>query len=384
MAHRYDDLDLDELRQRHSVKWREHPPDVLPAWVAEMDYPLARPVVDAIQAALRRGGDVGYPPDGVVPQLAEAYAGFSRRRFGWAPDPARVFVLPDVMRGVELWIELCTGPGDAVVVNTPVYPPFLHAVRDSGRRLVEAPLRRGLDLTALAEAFRAGARLWLLCNPHNPTGHVVPEDDLRAAAALCERYGVRVVADEVHGLLTYAGARHVPFASLGADAAARTLTVTSATKAWNFPGLKCAVAVPGSAQDAALLAGLPLRARMGAGLLGIDAVTAAYSAGEPWLEDTLGYLDGNRRLLRELLSERLPAVRYDLPEATYLGWLDCRALQLRPDPYTVFLERGRVALYDGAQFGAPGRDFVRLNFATSRAILTEVVDRMASAVHEGR
>jgi cysteine-S-conjugate beta-lyase len=380
----FDDLELDRLRERHSVKWRTFPPDVLPAFVAEMDFPVAPVVADAVTASLARGGDFGYALDRVVPELASAFAGFAQRRYGWTVDPDRVYVLPDVMRGVELWIDRFTGPGDGVIVNTPVYFPFLQVIRDSGRRVIEAPCVRGaarweLDLDALEAAFRAGHRLYLLCNPHNPTGRVLSRGDLSAVAELTERYDVQVVADEIHAPLVYDGCAHVPFPTLRPSAAQRTLTLHAASKAWNLAGLHCAVAVPDSAADAAYLSGLPYRTRGGAGILGIDATVAAFNDGEPWLDSLLTYLDGNRRLLGSLLAERFPSVDYVPPEATYLAWLDCRSLGLGDSPAQAFLDRARVAVNDGAAFGGSGPGFVRLNFGTSRALLTEAVTRMASA-----
>jgi len=385
VTHGFDDLDLERLRERHSVKWRTFPPDVLPAFVAEMDFPVAPPVAEAVSASLVRGGDFGYALDLVVAELAEAFAAFAERRYGWAVDPGRAYVLPDVMRGIELWIAGFTRPGDGVVINTPVYYPFFQVIRDSGRRVIEAPCVRGadrweLDLDAMEAAFRAGHRLYLLCHPHNPIGRVLSLAELGAVAELTDRYDVRVVADEIHAPLVYDGRPHVPFASLGPSAAARTLTLHAASKAWNLPGLHCALAIPGSAADSAYLSRLPHRTRGPAGILGIDASVAAFTEGEPWLDALLAYLDGNRRALASLLAEQIPAVDYLPPEATYLAWLDCRGLRLGETPARAFLDRGRVAVNDGAPFGSPGDGFVRLNFRTSRALMAEAVARLAATV----
>jgi len=380
----FDGLDLAALRERRSVKWRRFPPDVLPAFVAEMDFPAAPPVREALAAAVERS-DFGYAPELVVPELAEAFAGFAGRRFGWAVDPAHTYVLPDVMRGIELWIDAFTAPGGGVVVNTPVYFPFLGAIRQAGRRIVEAPFVRGparweLDLDSLEAAFAAGNRLYLLCNPHNPLGRVLSPQELAAVGALAVRYDVRVVADEIHAPLVYPGRRHTVFATLDPQLAARTLTLHSASKAWNLAGLHCAVAVPGSATDEAHLAALPYRIRGPAGILGIEATVAAYREGEPWLDELLAYLDGNRGRLAELLAQALPDVDCVPAEGTYLAWLDCRSLGLGDEPARAFLDRGRVAVYGGAVFGPSGRGFVRVNFATSRALLEEIVRRMRATL----
>ncbi len=377
----FDDLDLRALHARRSLKWSVYPPDVLPAWVAETDFPTAPPVLAAARACVERG-NFGYPND-EAPALGEAFSAFAAAHWNWSVDPARVITLPDVMRGIDLALELFTTPGDGVVVDSPVYFPFLEAVATAGRTLVENPVvlrdgRYSLDLEGLERAFAAGARGYLLCSPHNPVGRVWSRDDLTRIVELAHRYGVTVVADEVHAPLTYPGAQHTAIATLpGANDV--VITLTSATKAWNLPGLKCALMVPGSAAHHAAVMALPMRARMGASMVGYDALVAAYAAGGAWLDEQVAYLDGNRRLLADLLTENLPKIGYVVPDATYLAWLDCRALGL-DDPAARFLERGRVALSDGRPFGGKSDGFVRLNFGTSRAILTEIVDRMASAL----
>lgn len=379
-----DALDLATLRRRTSVKWRQFPPDVLPTFVAEMDYPLAEPIRRALHAVVD-ADDLGYPSvDGAYPRLPAAFARWAADTLDWPVEVADVLVLPDVMVGVELALRVGTAPGDGVVVNTPIYPPFLSAVADAGRTLVESPLhlvdgRWEADLDDLAARFAAGARAYLLCNPHNPTGRVSSAAELSRVLALAAEYDVLVVADEIHAPLTLPGARHTVAATRPEAAGVRLLTVTSASKAWNIPGLKCALAVPAHPGLRADLAALPFRARIGASLPGIEAAAVAFEEGGPWLAAVLGHLDRNRRLLVDLLADRLPAVGYLPPEATYLGWLDCRALGLA-DPAATFFSAGRVAVGDGAIFGPPGAGFVRVSFATSAAVLTEIVDRMAAAV----
>ena len=385
-AYGFDDLDLARLRERRSEKWREFPLDVLPAWVAEMDFDAAPPVAAAVRAALERGGDFGYAVDLRAPALSAAFCGFAERRYGWAVDPERTYLVRDVMRGVELWIEGFTDPGGAVVTTSPVYYPFGAAVGEARRRLVEVPVCPDaaagwvLDLAGLAAAFRAGARLLLLCNPHNPVGRAYTEAELRAVAELADRYGVRVVADEIHAPLVFPPARHIPFAALDPAVADRTLTLHSASKAWNLAGLLAAVAVPGNPADEAWFTGLSYRHRGAAGILGVEASAAAFTEGEPWLDALLEHLMLVRGHLGALLAEHLPGVAWVPPQATYLAWLDCRSLGLGPSPAAAFLERGRVAVNDGSTFGAGGAGFVRVNFGTSRAVVTEVVRRLAAAL----
>jgi cysteine-S-conjugate beta-lyase len=222
---------------------------------------------------------------------------------------------------------------------------------------------------------------YLLCNPHNPTGTVFTRPELLAVAELADRHGVRVLVDEIHAPLVHPGAVHVPFLSLAdvAPAAAGGFAFESASKAWNLAGLKAALAVAGPA-SAGLLDRVPRDIVTGGGLFGVIASQAAFADGQSWLDGLLAGLDANRRLLAELLAVRLPAIGYRPPEGTYLAWLDCRRLDLPGEASAVFLQRGRVAVNPGRDFGPPGAGFVRLNLATHPDILTEAVERMAAAL----
>jgi cysteine-S-conjugate beta-lyase len=381
MRNGFEDLDLDRLRRRRSEKWRAHPPDVLPAFVAEMDYDLAEPVLAALRAAVDLS-DCGYAqPAG----LGETFATFAASRHGWAVDPGRVHLVPDVMAGVDAILALATEPGDGVVINPPVYPPFFAHISGGRRRVVEVPLTRTegtweLDFAGLEAAFAAGARAYLLASPHNPTGRVFSAADLGRIAALAERYGVLVLSDEIHASLTLPGARHTPFVALGGAAAEHGVTLASASKAFNVAGLKGAVAVAGSASVQRLLERLPASCQYGAGLFGVLSSLAAWSSGGEWLDALLAQLDHARTEFGRLLADKLPGAVYTPPEASYLAWVDCAGLGLGPEPAEVFLDRGRVALGRGLDFGAPGDGFVRVTIGTSSALLAEIVDRMAAAV----
>jgi cysteine-S-conjugate beta-lyase len=238
-----------------------------------------------------------------------------------------------------------------------------------------------LDLAGLEHAFAAGARAYLLCSPHNPVGRVWTRAELEAVAALADRYGVLVLVDEIHAPLVYGPHRFVPFATLEAPAAREAISFVSASKAWNLAGLKCALAVAGSARGAALMSGMGEEVAYGAGLFGAVANTVAFDQGEPWLDELLVALHANRGYLHTLLAEHLPALRWrpEDVQATYLAWLDCSPLRL-DDPAGVFEQRGRVALEPGPIFGTGGDGYVRLNFATSPAILDEAVRRMRAAI----
>jgi cystathionine beta-lyase len=373
-------LDLAALRRRHSMKWRRYPDDVLPLWVAEMDTPLAPPVAEALLSGVR-GGDTGYA---TVGRLAEAFAGFAYNRFGWWPDPAHCALVGDVAQGIVEVLNVVTDPGDVVLIGGPTYPPFRRIVPRAGRQLRESPMLRGadgrfrLDLDRLASDLAApDVTAYLLVNPHNPAGTVPTRSELVAVATLCEENGVRLLSDEIHAPLVFPGPRFVPVLSL--PEAERAIAFVSASKAWNLAGLKAALAVAGP-EAVADLRKVPEDAEIAAGLFGVLASDAAFRAGEPWLDDLMAGLDHNRTLLESLLAKHLPGVGYAVPEATFLAWLDCSDLGLGDDPAAVFLERGRVALSPGPDFGGMGRGYARLNFATSPAILTEGVQRMAAAV----
>ncbi|MEU9918495.1 MalY/PatB family protein [Streptomyces sp. NPDC051001] len=392
-------LTLEQLRRRTSMKWRTHPEDVLPLWVAEMDVPLAAPVVEALHSALDLG-DTGYP---FGTAYAEALAAFAQERWGW--DGLRVehtAIVPDVMLGIVEVLRLITDPGDAVVVCSPVYPPFYAFVGHDAREVVEARLGPDLrvDPRALEDAFvrarRGGRRAaFLMSNPHNPTGVVHTRQELEAVAALARRHGVRVVSDEIHAPLVLPGATFTPFLSV--PGAENAFMLASASKAWNLAGLKAAVAVAGpEAADELRL--LPEEVGHGPSHLGVIAHTAAFREGGGWLDELLLGLDANRRLLGELIAEHLPEVGCVRPEGTYLAWLDCRGLGLHDDddhdtdgpgvvsdvagPARMFLDKARVALSSGHVFGSGGEGHVRLNFATSPAILREALARMGRAVRD--
>ena len=371
---------LHALRERRSVKWRLYGPDVLPLWVAEMDVVPAEPVQRAVVEAVR-SGDTGYP---WAPDYAQALSVFATRRWGWSPDPDTMQIVPDVMLGVVEVLKLLTGPGDAVVVNSPVYPPFFAFAGHLGRHVVEAPLSPlgRLDPEAVeracAEATRGGGRAaYLLCNPQNPTGAVHTASELTAVLEVATAHGVRVVADEIHAPLAHPGVRFTPVASLAAGATA--VSLMSASKAFNLAGLKAAMAVPGpgAADD---LARIPEEVSHGASHVGVIAHRAAYLEGGPWLDALLAGLEQNRRLLAALLAKHLPEVGFREPQGTFLAWLDLTAYGLGPDPAAVLRERAKVALHPGPGFGAGGEGHARLNFGTSPEILREAVARIAAAL----
>ena len=376
---------LAALRQRTSEKWRTYPDDVLPSFVAEMDFDLARPIIDAVAESMA-ASDAGY---GHIGRLGEVFAGFAASRLGWSPDPARIFAIPDVMTGITEMITALTPPGSGVVISPPVYSPFFFRVGFAGRRVVEAPLRRRddggyeLDAESLDRALSEdGVSAYILCSPHNPVGRVWTAQELTTVAGLCHARGVLVLADEIHAPLVLPGAAQVPFLSLDHPVTARTIAFTSASKGWNIPGLKCGLAIAGSPELATVLT--ERWEALAPGLLGVHASVAAFEQATGWLDALLAQLDRNRDLLARLLAGQLPQIRYRPPEASFLAWLDCRelggALGGGDDPAAGFLERGRVALASGTGFGAQGRGFARLNMGTTEPLLAEAVRRMTAAL----
>jgi cystathionine beta-lyase len=382
LLHPLRDLDEAALRARTSLKWREYPPDVLPLWVAEMDVVPAEAVVDALGRAIA-AGDTGYPYGN---DYAEAFADFAAQRWSWEGlDSTRTAYAADVMTGLVEAIRLVSGPGDPVVLNPPVYPPFFGFTEHAGRSVVEAPLGPDgrLELDALEAAFvRAGASgrpiTYLLCNPHNPTAVAHTLTELSAVAALARTYRVRVVVDEIHGPLVADG--FVPYLSVPGTEDA--FVVTSASKAWNLAGAKAALIIAGEAA-AGDLARLPEVVSHGPSRLGMLAHTVALREGVGWLDAVQAGLADNRRLLADLLAHHLPEMSCVHGGATYLAWLDCRALGLGDDPAAAFLEQGRVALNSGLTFGTGGAGHVRLNYATTPEILTQAITRMAAVVAAG-
>jgi cystathionine beta-lyase len=379
-----DQITVQDLRRRGGVKWSSADPEVLGAFVAEMDFGTAPAVEDALRAAVGRQ-DFGYLTPAAATELAETVAAWLDRRYGWTVDPARIRPLPDVIKGLEAAITVFSRPGSPVIVPTPAYMPFLAVPPALGRAIIQVPMvtdggRAVLDLDGIAAAFRAGGHLLILCHPANPAGRVYTPAELRAVAEVAAAHGGRVFADEIHAPLVYPGHQHVPYASVSATAAGHAITATSASKGWNLPGLKCAQLILSNGADEGAWAQAGLLYERGASTLGVVANTAAFAYAQDWLTEILGYLDRNRMLLAELLAEHLPTVRYTPPEGTYLAWLDCRDLGLGDHPGEFFLEKAHVLVNDGPTFGAGGNGHVRLNFATPRPILTQIVRQLADAV----
>jgi cystathionine beta-lyase len=367
---------LDVLRSRTSEKWREYPDDVIPMFVAEADFPLAEPIAAALHAAVE-SGDTGYVASRTG--LPRAFAGFAERRWGWSLASAHVQTTADVSMGiVEILRRIDVGSG--LVITPPVYPPFYMLAAEAGVPVMDVQLTAGgaLDLEGIEAAFDEGARAVLLCNPHNPLGHPHDVASLSALAALADAVGAIVISDEIHAPLTHSDASFTPWLSVS-DASRRVgFALHSASKAWNIAGLKCAMMIADDPDRIAFLRSFPDEVAWRTGQFGVIASVAAYDAGDEWLDRAVLTIERNRRTLVARLAEELPVARVHEPRAGYLAWVDLRALDWDGDPADVILERAKVALRTGADFGPGGAGHVRVNLACDPALLDEAIDRIVS------
>jgi cysteine-S-conjugate beta-lyase len=386
LEHPFDAITEDELRAVGGKKWTAFP-GATGAWIAEMDFGTAPAVVRALQEAVA-GVGLGYLPAAHLAAAREAFAGFAADRYGWTVAPDDVHPVADVLTAMQAVVRLYSRPGSKVILPTPAYMPFLTLPGDLDRELIQVPMARETgpagerhvyDLDALDAAFTAGGHMLVLCNPHNPIGRVLERSEMLAIAEVVDRHDGVVFSDEIHAPLVYAPHRHVPYASVSPQAAAHTVTAASASKAFNLPGLKAALLI---VHDDAARATWRARGHVytdQASTTGVIAAAAAFAQGREWLDDVVGYLDGNRRLLAELLADHLPGVGYVPPEGTYLAWLDVRALGL-DHPAVFFRQHARVAATDGALCGDAGAGHVRFNLAMPRPVLRDAVTRMGAAV----
>jgi cystathionine beta-lyase len=375
------DLIVDRLHS-DSVKWCLYEEGVLPLWVADMDFPAPEPVIDALRQRVEHGV-FGYcqPPE----ELREVVQERLDRLYGWEVREEEILFIPGVVAGFNLVCRAIGKPGDGVVVQPPIYPPMLSAPGNSDRKCTHAPLVEGseryeVDFDAFAAAIAEQAALFLLCNPHNPSGRVFDRGELERMAELCLARDVVICSDEIHCDILLDGHRHIPIASLDPAVAHQTITLFAPSKTFNIPGLKCSVAV---VQNPDLLEALN---RTAAGImphvnvLGYTAALAAYRDSGEWLEELLVYLEENLDFLLTYLETRMPAIKCKRPQGTYLAWLDCRDIHIPGTPHQFFLEEARVALNDGERFGAGGTGFVRLNFGCPRPILAQALERMRTAL----
>ncbi|MCE4027062.1 aminotransferase class I/II-fold pyridoxal phosphate-dependent enzyme [Microbacterium sp. Au-Mic1] len=385
-AQEWDAIGIDRLREIGSLKWSVFP-EAIGAFVAEMDFPPAPAIAAAMKDAID-DGLTGYLPAAVRTRMTEATARWQKERYGWDVPADRIRAVPDVLTALRATIDFFTEPGSKIVLPTPAYMPFLTIPAMHDREIVEVPMlvdsgRHVYDLEGIDRAFADGGGLLILCNPYNPLGRVFERAELEAVAEVVARHGARVFSDEIHAPLVFAPHRHVPYASISAVTAGHTITAASASKAFNLPGLKAAQVILTNDADAETWARPEVAwAEHGTANLGVIATTAAFDDSRDWLDDTLDYLDGNRRLLGELLAEHIPGMGYRAPEGTYIAWLDARALGIEGSPAAFFREHAGVAMTDGIACGAAGEGYLRFILATPRPVIEQAVRQMAAALCE--
>ncbi|HEX9126976.1 MAG TPA: PatB family C-S lyase [Methylomirabilota bacterium] len=373
-----------DRRSTESNKWHKFPPDVLPLWVADMDFPSPEPVIRALRERVEHGF-FGYGAE--QPEFHEVTCDRLLKRYGWRVPPEALVLLPGVIAGFNMAARAVASPGDGILMLLPVYPPILRLPdnikmsRDGVDLVRGADGRYTIDVDTFERAITPLTRMFLLCNPHNPVGRVFTREELARMAEICLRRDLVICADEIHGELIYPGHQHVPIASLDPEIEARTITLIAPSKTFNLAGLRCAVAViPNQALREKFVASR-LDMVQTPNILGYTAMLAAYRDGQPWLDELLRYLESNRDFLVKHVRANFRGIEVGVPEATYLAWLDCRKAHIpNNDPFTFFLETGKVSFNDGATFGRGGQGFVRLNFGCPRSLLTEGLERMGTAL----
>lgn len=379
---------LQHLQNRKSEKWRAFPREILPMPFAVMDFELAEPIKDVITGMIQ-DSDAGYL--GEIPELGANFATFASNRWGWKVNPEQVRIAPDVGVAVIEVARLIARPGAKIIINTPVYYNFFNWISEIHCEAVDVPLIAPdtlgdpyrLDLEAIEACYQEGARVHILCHPHNPVGSIYPIEDLRQLADLAHRYSVTILSDEIHSPLIYGQRQFKPFLSVSASAQEVGIAFVSATKAFSFAGLKCAQMIAQSERTAEILRRLPHAIHSRASLYGAVASSVAYGQCEPWLDAVIEYLDNARNHLAKLISAKLPSVSYCKPDAGYFGWLDLRGVLEERQIQNVanlMIEHGRIAVASGSLYGPGGHGFIRINFATSGAILEEAVERIALAL----
>ncbi len=381
MNHRFDEVP--SRRETESIKWRFFDEDVLPMWVADMDFYSPEPVIRALRARVEHGV-FGYPDD--MPDLQQAIVERLERLYNWRVMPEDVVLMPGVVSGLNLACHAYARPGGGVLIQTPVYPPFLSAPANAGLRRDQMQLTQladgsyEIDFDAFEAAINDQTAMFILCNPHNPVGRVFRQDELARMAEICLRHNVLICSDEIHCDLIFDHRHHIPVATLDPEIARHSITLMAPSKTFNIAGLECSFAV---IPDAGMRKQYQ-QARQGmvgsVNLMGLVAGLAAYRYGQPWLDSLLAYLQANRDWLYDAVHSRMPGVQMSRPEGTYLAWLDFRTAGLAGCPQEFFLKEARVGLNDGAMFGAGGEGFVRLNFGCPRSMLEETVERMCAAM----
>ena len=380
----YDFEHFPDRRQTESVKWGVYDPDVLPMWVADMDFISPAPVMEALQKRVQHGV-FGYPM--VTGEMKEVVVRRMAERYGWKVEPEDLLFVPGVVPGFNLVCQTFAGAGDSIIMQTPVYPPFLEAPQNAQAEKIEIDLKQEssgryvTDAAAFEAGIKPNTKVFMLCNPHNPVGRVYEKAELEQLGEICLRHNLIICSDEIHSDIIFSGHHHLPIASLSEKLSRQTITLIAPSKTFNIAGLECSVII---CQNQEYKKKLEIARRGllgGVNLLGLVAGISAYRDGEGWLKELLAALEKNRNLMVKFIQERLPEIKVYAPEATYLAWFDCRGLPFSEDPYEFFLKQARVALNNGGEFGASGKGFLRFNFGCPTVMVEEALERMEKAVH---
>jgi cystathionine beta-lyase len=375
-----------ERRQTDSYKWGDYGDDVLPLWVADMDFAAPEPVIQALHERVAHG-IFGYGKPS--PELLDVICERMQRLYNWAVTPDQLVFLPGLVTGLNVVCRAIGKLGDGVLVQPPVYPPFLRAPLHQGRMLDVAELvasqegrrlRYEVDYDSFEAAITPRTRLFILCNPHNPTGHCYSRDELARMAEICLCHDLIICSDEIHCDLLLGQASHLPIATLSPEIADRCITLIAPSKTFNLAGLKCSVAIVSNPDLRRRLTLSAETMALRVNVLGYTAALAAYRDGAEWLAELRQYLTANRDVVVNYVLEYLPGLATTIPAGTYLAWFDCRQAGIEGNPFQFFLEQARVALNDGVHFGPGGDGFVRLNFACPRSTLTQALERIRAAL----
>lgn len=379
----YDFKSFPDRRKTESVKWGLYGKDVLPMWVADMDFVSPQPVIDALKQRVEHG-IFGYPM--ISDELKQVVVERMDERYSWKITTDDLIFVPGVVSGFNLVCQALSGGKGSMIMQTPVYPPFLTAPGNAGIDGITVDLVQSgtgqyiIDFDAFERGLRPDTRVFLLCNPHNPVGRVFRKDELEKLAEICLRHNVFICSDEIHSDLIYGGYRHTPIASLGEEISQRTITLIAPSKTFNIAGLECSVIICTSKELREKIESARRGLLGHVNVLGLTAAYSAYKDGSEWLEELLSVLQSNRDLLVRFVHENLKGIKMSIPEGTYLAWLDCRGLKEIDDPFKFFLNKAKVAMNDGREFGRAGEGFLRLNFGCPEGMLIEAMLRMKQAL----
>jgi cystathionine beta-lyase len=381
----YDFEHFPDRRSTESVKWGFFPADVLPMWVADMDFVSPPEVIAALQERVEHGV-FGYPM--VTKEMKEVVVQRMAARYAWKIDQSDILFVPGVVPGFNLTCQTFAGAGDSIVMHTPIYPPFLEAPQHAGAERIEVELKKEpsgryeVDFEAFESAIKPNTKLFMLCNPHNPVGRVYEKVELEKMAEICLRHGLVICSDEIHSDLVFSGHHHIPIAALSDEIAQQTITLIAPSKTFNIAGLECSVIICKNHDYKKKLETARRGLMGGVNLLGLVAGLSAYRDGDTWLKELLVVLEGNRDLVVDFIRARLPEIKVYAPEGTYLAWLDCRSLQVEGESCEYFIKQAKVALNNGKEFGAPGDGFLRFNFGCPRPMVLEALERMEQTLHQ--